>query len=82
MLKPALTGELVVDDWNSMEKLKAEAAARERRRIDAGERPEYKGPSMDVEKFRFKDNEAREKRKQRQKERQKEQELIEEQMMR
>jgi len=55
-----------------MGQLKANAADRARRKVDAGDRPEYTGPSIDIEKFRFKDSEAREKKKEREREQEEE----------
>ena len=54
---------------NMMERLKANAVGRARGKLEAGERPEYTGPSIDLEKLRFKDSEAREKKKEREKKR-------------
>ena len=65
--KGGAKGEAEADDWDMMVKLKAECDVRERRKIDGGDRPEYRGAKIDQEKFRFKESEARANMKERRK---------------
>jgi len=55
---------------------------REKKRADAGDRPDYSGPKMGLDKFRYKEQEARDKREERARQHEEQQEQFREQKAR